>query len=231
MNRSLALATTTVVIALVPTSAEAVVIANWRMDEPADARVMVDSASAGGANNGSIVNVTTGVAGLVSGSAYLFGGPNSFVEVPDNDRLDPGTAGITLLATVQIKDGPMSDDSYDVVRKGFVTTRGGYWKMEIIRASNSAVGRLHCLFRGILPNGEASLVSSRVTTDVVDGKTHRLQCVRTASGVRAVVDGAGSSTSGRTGNIANAAPVTVGAKSATDDVLQGTLDEVRVNIG
>ena len=212
-------------------AAQGAVVAHWNMDEAAGASRMLDSATLGGANNGQIVNVTTGVPGLVSGNAYTFNGTTSYVEVADNASLDPGTAKIALSATVRTLDGPMPDDSYDLVRKGVVTTKGGYWKMEIKRSSDPSVGRLHCVFKGMLPGGSMTIAKRLATPDIVDGRTHTVQCLRSGSTVIAVVDGKSYETTKATGSIANNQSVIVGSKLAGDDVLRGSLDEVSVNIG
>lgn len=212
-------------------AAEAAVVAHWQMDETAGASVMRDSAPLGGANDGAIANVRTGDPGLVSGNAYSFDGATSYVEVPDADSLDPGAGQISLTATVRTVDGPMPDDSYDLVRKGVVTTKGGYWKMEIKRTSNASVGRLHCVFKGVMPDGSRQIAKRVAMPDVVDGRIHTLQCVRTGDTIQAVVDGKVYSKTRATGSIANNQSVILGAKLAGDDVLKGSLDEVSINIG
>jgi hypothetical protein len=215
-------------VVLVPAAAHAARVADWRMDEAAGAGVMVDSA--GGDNNGSINSVATGVAGLVGGRAYLFDGATSWVQVPDHSNLDPGTAPITVRATVQVTSGVILDDSYEVVRKGTVKTRGGEWKMEVKRSS-STVGRLNCVFKGVLPNGTTSRVSKVATVDVVDGRPHTLQCQRIGTQVVAVVDGRQFAVSHATGSIANAESLVIGSKVAGDDVMLGVIDAVSVDIG
>lgn len=219
------------VVTVVPAAAQAAVVAHWTMDETAGAPVMRDSAPLGGANDGAIFNVRTGDPGLVSGSAYFFDGASSYVEVPDANSLDPGAGQISLTATVRTVNGPMPDDSYDLVRKGVVTTTGGYWKMEIKRASNASVGRLNCVFKGVMPDGTKRTAKRVAPPDIVDGRIHTLQCVRTSGSIQAVVDGTVYSTTGATGSIANNQSVVMGAKLAGDDVLKGTLDEVIVDIG
>jgi hypothetical protein len=218
-------------VTVIPTAAQADVVAHWHMDEGAGASVMEDSAPLGGGNDGTISDVTTGDAGLVSGRSYTFDGATSYVEVPDSDSLDPGDDPITLTATVRTLNGPMPDDSYDLVRKGYQTTRGGDWKMEIKRASNHSVGRLHCVFKGVMPDGRRRAVKRVAQVDIVDGRTHTVECRRTATAVQAVVDGRVFTNNKLTGHISNNEPVIVGAKKDGDDVLLGSLDEVIIDIG
>jgi hypothetical protein len=66
--------------------------------------------------------------------------------VPDADGLDPADEDITLTSRVRVNGESLDDDSYDVVRKGVITTSGGNYKMEIKRTSDPTVGKLHCLF-------------------------------------------------------------------------------------
>jgi hypothetical protein len=219
----------TAALVLVPSMAYAAVVADWEMDEPTGATVMVDSA---GGNNGHVGSrVITGVPGLKGGLAYQFDGSStSNVQVPDSPTLDPGSADITLTATVLIKAGPIKDDSYEVVRKGLVTTKGGDWKMEIKR-SGSSVGKLHCVFNGVLSNGKKAPASVEQSSNVADGKAHTLQCVKTNGRVAAVVDGKSRIKSLVTGSISNDQGVIVGSKSPGDDVMIGTIDQVSVDIG
>lgn len=219
-------------VTVIPTAAQADVVAHWKMNEGSKASVMEDSAPLGGGNDGRIVGVTTGDPGLVSGRSYTFDGSASYVEVPDSASLDPGNRPITVRATVRTVNGPMPDDSYDLVRKGYQTTKGGDWKMEIKRSgSNHSVGRLHCVFMGIMPDGRRRAVKRIAQVDIVDGRSHTVQCRRTATSVQAVVDGRVFTNRKVTGHISNNQPVIVGAKTSGDDVLRGSLDEVIIDIG
>ncbi len=122
----------------------------------------------------------------------------------------------------------LDDDSYDVVRKGFVTTEGGDYKMEIKRIkADPTIGRLHCFFRGT----QAS-VYKVAYRDIVDGKWHTLQCVKTSTSVVAKVDGRSYTKTGSAGSVANASGVMVGAKQANpfDDVFDGSMDFVSIDI-
>jgi hypothetical protein len=229
-KRSLLAAAGAAAIVLVPSAAQAALVADWRMDEGVNATVMVDSA--GGDNNGTNNSVVTGVPGLVSpGAAYQFDGATSWVQVPDKSNLDPGAAKITISATVKV-GAEILDDSYEVIRKGTTKTQGGEWKMEIKRnGTDTTVGRLRCAFKGVLPGGGTSLAVKQASPDLVDGRVHTLQCKREGDIVTAVVDGRSFTLTKPTGSIANAESVVVGSKVAGDDVFQGVLDAVSVNIG
>jgi hypothetical protein len=122
----------------------------------------------------------------------------------------------------------LDDDSYDIVRKGFVTTAGGDYKMEIKRINaDPTIGRLHCLFRG----NEAT-VYRVARPDIVDGNWHTLECVKTSESVVARVDGRSYTRTGSAGSIANESVVMVGAKKADpfDDMFDGSMDFVSIDI-
>jgi hypothetical protein len=192
--------------------------ADWQMNETSGP--MLDSSPNG--NNGTPTDV------LQTGSTYGFNGSTSHVDVPGAASLDPLANDITLTARVMVNGASLDDDSYDVVRKGFVTTKGGDYKMEILRTADPTVGRLHCFFRG--SEGRVKKVLGR---DVVDGKWHTLQCAKTSTSVVAMVDGRSATKAGSAGSIANASNVMVGAKTVTpepDDMFEGSMDFVSIDI-
>ncbi len=217
---------------LIAGSASATVVAWWHMDEGPGARTMIDS-SATGANNGTIFGtVNTGVPGLVSGGAYQFTGKSSYVEVPDiGDRLDPIAKSMSITATVRTVGGVMPEDSYDLVRKGVTTTAGGMWKMEIKRGTGGTLGKLNCVFKGVMPDGKRVAVARMSNINLNDGLTHTIKCIKTPTSVQAVVDGRVFIKNEPTGWINNTLPTIVGAKAGSDDFLHGTLDEVIIDIG
>jgi hypothetical protein len=208
-----------VIVASMASPAWAVLLkaADWRMDETSGQ--MLDSS--GNNNNGTPTDVTQ------TGSRYVFDGSTSYVDVPDSDSLDPQGKDITLKARVKVTDTPMDDDSYDIVRKGLVTTPGGDYKMEIKRAANPTVGKLHCLFKG--DGGTVDIVARH---DIVDGTRHELECIKTGTSVVARVDGSVSTKTGSAGSIANASDVLVGAKTAhpLDDMFDGKMARVSIDI-
>ena len=214
----------TLVVALVlllvasPTAWAALVkAADWEMNERSGP--MIDSS--GNGNNGTPTNVVR------TGSTYHFNGSTSRVVVPDDNSLDPADRGITLRASVRVAGKRLDDDSYDVVRKGLVTTPGGDYKMEIYRTSNPAVGTLHCLFEG--PRG---VVSKLARPDIVDGRWHKLACTKKGNSVVAWVDGRSYAKRGSAGSISNSKEVLIGAKMTNplDDVFHGSMKRVSIDI-
>jgi concanavalin A-like lectin/glucanase superfamily protein len=200
--------------------AELMPAAYWGMDETQGP--MLDSSPNG--NDGTPTNVLRPGDGV---STYGFDGSTSHVPVPDAASLDPQNNDIALTARVMVRGASLDDDSYDVVRKGFVDTPGGDYKMEIKRvARDPSVGKLHCFFRG------TKSVFRVANRDIVDGRWHTLECVKTSNSVVAQVDGRSFTTTGSAGSIANASGVMVGAKKATpfDDVFDGSMDFVSIEI-
>jgi hypothetical protein len=221
MKRTVLLSATVFLVLLLAAPSYADVLltaADWQMNETSGQ--MTDSS--GNDNNGDPTDVRQ------TGSRYLFNGSTSYVAVPDSDSLDPAEKDVTLRARLKVTDAPMDDDSYDIVRKGLAGRPGGAYKMEIKRAADPPVGKLHCLFKG--DGGTVDKVARR---DIVDGNWHTLECIKTSTSVVARVDGSGGSTkAGTAGSISNPTNVMVGAKTAIplDDTFDGKMDFVGIDI-
>jgi hypothetical protein len=222
MKRTVVLSATVIVVLLLAAPSYADVLltgADWQMDETSGQ--MIDSS--GNNNNGTPKDVVR------TGSAYVFNGSTSYVAVPDAGSLDPQGKDIKLTARIRVNGQALDDDSYDIVRKGLAGRPGGDYKMEIKRAADPTVGKLHCLFKG--DGGTVDKVARR---DIVDGNWHTLECIKTSTSVMARVDGkSGSTKAGSAGSIANGSAVMVGAKTADplDDVFDGSMDFVSIEIG
>jgi hypothetical protein len=195
-------------------------VALWHMDEMTGT-VMHDSARN---HQGTLHSVTLGVApGFGSaGTAYGFA-TRSFVSVPSAGDLNPGDLDITL--TVHMRTAlapPAPAHDWDLVRKGVFATSGGEFKMEY-----QPTGKASCGFKGsqalieILDQGPA----------LSDGLWHTVQCVKTATAIKLVVDGQTYTKSGVVGAIANNEPVVIGSHGGTSEFFRGALDEVGVVIG
>ena len=192
--------------------------ADWQMNETSGQ--MIDSS--GNGNDGTPTDVRR------TGSTHVFNGSTSHVVVADSTSLDPAERDITLTASVKVRGESLDDDSYDVVRKGLVTTEGGDYKMEIKRKfDDPTVGRLHCLFKGT-----GGTVSRVARPDIVDGGWHTLKCIKTSDSVVAKVDGRSYTSTGSAGSISNATNVMVGAKTADplDDMFDGSMNFVSIDI-
>jgi concanavalin A-like lectin/glucanase superfamily protein len=199
-----------------PAWAELLKAADWQMNETSGQ--MIDSS--GNDNNGIPNDVTQ------TSSTYDFNGSTSHVVVPDDDSLDPAEKDITLTASVIVNGESLDDDSYDIIRKGLSTTAGGDYKMEIKRTSDT-VGKLHCLFKG-----SVGKVNKVARPNIVDGRWHTLECVKTSDSVVARVDGKSYTKAGSAGSISSASEVLVGAKKVNpfDDMFDGSMDSVSIDI-
>jgi hypothetical protein len=222
MKRTVLLSATAILVLLMASPSQGATLLNkaadWQMNETSGQ--MIDSS--GNENNGDPTDVRQ------TGSRYVFNGSTSYVAVPDSDSLDPLEKDITLRARVKVTDAPMDDDSYDIVRKGLAGRPGGDYKMEIKRAADPTVGKLHCLFQG-----SGGTVDKVARGDIVDGNWHTLECIKTGTSVVARVDGsAGSTKAGSAGSISNPTNVMVGAKTAVplDDTFDGKMDFVGIDI-
>lgn len=188
-------------------------VALWHMDE-ASGDAMLDSV---GGHTGALSSVTVGEPGFL-GTAYGFSG-SGYVSVPTASDLSPGAADITITIHLRTTARPATPD-WDVIRKGLYTTSGGEYKMEY-----QPSGQASCGFKGSSTYGE--LIAGPALDD---GQWHTVQCVKTASAIKLIVDGQPYSQTVAVGSIANAAPVVIGAHPGSE-FFEGSLDEASIEIG
>ncbi len=217
MRRSvIVLGVVTALVALShPAQAALTARAVWNMDS---LPTMVDSA--GGDNNGTTRNIK------LSNGAYQFNGTSSTASTPDKANLDPGTASIRLSARVSITTVPKVGQTYDIVRKGVVTSTGGYYKMEITRSSSgNAVAS--CRFK----SGSGQEVTIFGSARLQNKGFVAITCKKTAADVTINVGGASTKITRAVGSISNSAPVHVGSKGSGTDWFAGWMDYVTIDIG
>jgi hypothetical protein len=198
-----------------PAQAALTVRAQWDMDS---APTMIDSA--GGDNNGTARDVT------VSGGAYTFNGRSSYATAPDKANLDPGTAGVRLTARLSIPKPPAVGQTFDILRKGTATTKGGYYKIEIVRTS-SGQAVANCRFkdgsgRSAQFRGAASLAGKGFVT---------ITCTKTGSTVTVSAGGQTATFKKAVGSISNSAAVFLGSKGDGTDWFPGAMDFAKIEIG
>ncbi len=195
-------------------------VALWHMDELSGS-VMDDSI---GDHDGALHSVQLGLPGF-SGTAYGFtgssgsGGSNSYVSVPSASDLNPGSADVSITVRLKATDTPAMPD-WDLIRKGYYTTPGGEYKMEY-----QPTGQASCGFKGSITYAE--LVAGPALND---GQWHTIQCVKTFSQVKLVVDGQEFSKTTTVGTIANTDPVVIGAYPGSE-FFKGSLDEAVIETG
>ena len=189
-------------------------VALWHMDETSGTTM----ADAVGGHTGTLHSVALGQAGF-AGTAYGFNGTSSYVSVPTASDLNPGGSTITVTIRLKTTKAPASPD-WDLIRKGLYTTAGGEWKMEY-----QPTGQASCGFNG--SSGYSELTAG---PPINDGQWHTVQCVKTASAIRVVVDGTATSQAATIGTISNTDAVPIGARPGSE-FFNGSLDEASVQIG
>lgn len=223
-------------VATVPSAGAAatVTLADWRMDEPAGATVMVD-ASGHGLDGAIGAAVTTGsVDGAVTGYHWAYTQPNAPPPKPErliqvaSGLLDPGSGDYAI--TIRFRT---SKSFGNIIQKGQSGSPTGYFKWQIPN------GKLSCLFRGLSPTGETLTRSvSSGTTLLNDGQWHTVRCERTVDRVTMTIDGSITRKAiGPTGTITNSVPLTIGGKlncdqvEVTCDYFVGDIDFVTIETG
>jgi len=212
-------------------SAAPTVVALWHLDEDAGASQMVDSS--GNDNDGRLNKVESGLNGHINKS-YYFGrvGLPSYVDVPHDNTLNPGTQDLTLSMYAKFPNvPPAAVGDYDMVRKGLTATPGGSYKMEIFPKNSG--GRALCFFKG--SSGQGKLVKG---PDLSDDEWYFVQCKKSANQISLRIQATVGSfdqtyTKNVTiGSISNNVNVYVGAKSpAGADQYTGAMDEVKIEVG
>jgi hypothetical protein len=208
-------ATATLVVLATPANAALSVRALWNMDQ---LPTMIDSA--GGDNNGTTRNIT------LSSGAYKFNGTSSLATSPDKSNLDPGTTAIRLTARISLTKAPATGQTFDVVRKGYTTTSGGYYKLELMRSS-TGLAIAACLFK----DSSGRINEVRGSTGLANKGYVTVTCTKTSSSVTLSAAGQTKTVSKTLGSISNSAPVYIGGKGDGTDYYPGLIDFVKIEIG
>ena len=207
-------------------SAASTATAIWLMDETSGTTMSDSSAND---NDGKTSHVT-----MTGATGYVFDPVSrSKVVVPSSATLNPGASPFSYSVKVQSSHVPVSGTDYDVMRKGVGSTKGGEYKIEIIRGNGQ--GRAFC----VVKDSRGVSASITGTTNVTDGHVHTLTCTKTGTSLTLQVDALKPRTktvSSGIGSISNGTALVVGAKSpsvtgAAGDWYNGALLEVRITIG
>jgi len=221
---------TAMVVASPAQSATSTVMAQWEMNEAAGSTILVDSSGKG--RHGTIgADVKLGAVD-VAAFGHTFAThlpkdgyfPGHINRVANHKSLNPdaGTYSVTIRYKTKYKFG-------NIMQKGQGTAVGGYWKVE------NPGGRPRCMFRG----ATGATRTAGADYPLSDNKWHTLTCVRTPDYVEMYVDGVRhSKLAGKTGTIANTAPLSIGGKTKCDggvkvtcDYFVGSIDFVRIEKG
>ena len=195
-------------------AAASTVAALWKMNE-ISGTTMVDSSGHG--NNGTLHNVALGAAGHF-GKAYTFNGTSSYVSVPNSASLTPGSANITISFWLKTTHLPTSDD-YDLVRKGAYPSQN--YKVELL-----PTGQIDCTF-----TGSSSARDVTGGSGLSNGAWHHIQCAKTSSQIKVVVDGKVNAASATIGSISNTTEADIGVHPGGGDRYNGELDQVQIALG
>jgi hypothetical protein len=211
-------------------SAAAVRHGHWALNETSG-NVAVDSSGFG--NNGTSFDVGR------DGEAYTFNGTSSRVIVPDTSptapgSLDPGSQNFSFGATVSMPAPPDAGETYDVLRKGLSSTRGGDYKLEVKNARGKAVAR--CVVRDDARVG--ANIQSLAKVNLAGTGVHTVTCTKTSTGVTIRVDGGAARTKSvnRLGAVSNTANLALGAKAEGTartgfDWYKGKIHDAWVSVG
>ena len=194
-------------------AAGSTVAALWHMNETSGT-TMVDSSGHG--NNGTLHSVQTAYG--CSARGYTFNGTSSYVSVPSSASLNPGSANITISFYLSTTSLPKSGD-YDLLRKGAYPAQN--YKVELLPG-----GQIMCTFQG-----SSSRHNATGGSGLNNGAWHHIQCIKTASQIKTVIDGTVRATTNATvGSISNTSAAYLGAHPGSD-WYKGKLDEASITIG
>ena len=196
-------------------SSMATLVAAWHMDETSGA-VMYDATARG--HDGKIFSAQIGVPGF-TGTAFAFNGTSSYVSVPTASDLNPGSSNLTITMHLKTTSRPAKPD-WDLIRKGLYATPGGEFKMEY-----QPTGQASCGFKGSSNYGE--LITGPA---IDDGQWHVVQCIKTATAVKVVIDGQVFAKTITIGSIGNTDAVPIGARPGSE-YFKGSLDESSIQVG
>ena len=149
----------------------------------------------------------------------------ALINVPDRRNLDPGRNPFWFGASVKVADREARrGNDPNILQKCLISQPGTRWKLELIGS------RPQCTIRG-----SAGQLVVRATQHVDNATWHQLQCRRQNGVVSLWIDGAvAAQKTGRTGRVANSAPVRIGAKALAsgggNDQYHGRLDSVFLKI-
>ncbi len=182
-------------------AAATTVVAQWAMDETFGT-TMTDSS--GNGNDGTMFNIVT------SGAGYIFDGETSKVVVPDSPTLNPGSADFSFSVQVQTSVVPAIGKDYDLIRKGNVGTKGGEYKIEMIRASGKA--KALCLVKDSLKHSKT--INGGGPLNLADNQLHTITCTKTATSLSIKIDSRAPATKPASiGSISNTLPLLLGVKT------------------
>jgi hypothetical protein len=200
------------------------VVARWHMDDTGTK--MVDSARS---HDGTLHNVATGMPGSLR-RAFGFNGSSSYALVPQADDLSAVDKDVTV--SIRMKTAarpPHTVADWDLIRSAGSYPGGDQYKVEY-----DPRGVAHCAFRG--SSGYVELRSDPARP-LDDGAWHSIRCVKTATQVKAIVDGRATVRNANIGTIVITKGIIFGAHpnpagtGGLSEWYKGRLDEASIKFG
>ncbi len=151
----------------------------------------------------------------------------ALVELPDDDRLDPGDNGFAFGARVRLA-ADQTDLGSNVVQKGRYKTSGGQWKLQV----DGADGRPSCVLLGNLA-GKRESAKLEADQSIADDNWHSVTCHLSDDTLTLTVDESLKTMVAEVGVIENDEPVRIGASGpkTSDDQFHGDIDDVHFCAG
>lgn len=194
-------------------------VAQWHMDDLGT--TMNDSA---GQHDGALHNVTVGLPGF-SRTAFGFNGTSSYVTVPRASDLSAVDNNVTLTMHMRTRAlPPPTIQDWDLIRSA-----GGYYDGDEYKMEYAPDGTALCAFKGDGATGYKEVASSPARP-LNDGAWHTIQCVKTRTQVKTIVDGTVYAQPAVIGKIVLTSGLIVGAHpnssgQGTSEFFNGILDE------
>lgn len=227
-------ATAMTVTTILPAQAAEEYRGHWALDDPSASTA---SDSSGFGNTGLGIGTTP----APTGGGFTFDGISARVIVADSPTLDPGAEDTSWGVTLEMTRPPAADETYDVLRKGLATTKGGDYKLEVKNVKGKAIARCTArVFRaGAKPLNGAIQSQASAAANLATGGRHTVTCTKTPNGLTIKVDELATRAKAITygvGTISNANDLALGAKAEGTaptgfDWFEGSIYDAWVRVG
>jgi hypothetical protein len=146
----------------------------------------------------------------------------AWVEIADDDRLDPGIEDFRFGADVRLAQ-KQTDAGANIMQKGRYEAVGGQWKLQV----DGERGLPSCVVQGAV-DGERSTVRLVGDLSIADDLWHRVNCALVSDVLTLTIDDTAKSIGADVGPVRNTAGMRIGASGPelTDDQFHGSIDNV-----
>ncbi len=159
--------------------------------------------------------------------ARLEGCPHALVQLPDDDRLNPGGSDFAFGARVRLAPDQTAVGS-NIVQKGRYDTVGGQWKLQV----DGLEGQPSCVVQGEVGESRET-VKLKAEQSIADDEWHEVSCAIEDDRLTITVDGIVKTVRAEIESVRNESDLHIGASGPadTDDQFHGVIDEVRFCLG